>query len=810
VTVRTLCPSLDEGTLVPAAGRHDLRLVPAAVSGWAVMLCGLHLGPMVAAGFGAVGLLVAAAAALRGHAPAVLAMAGVIAAFALVVGTQTWQVEHHPARAAAERGSAATVTVHLDGDPRAVASPGYGGRRPEPQQVVIRAELESAEIAGQHWRTGGRVMLLAPARGWTGLLPGQRVRASGLLATPDRPDLTVAVLRVRGGPQVLSAPTAVQRVAEKLRSGLRLAARVLDPEPAGLLPALVVGDTSAMVPAVQADFRTAGLAHLEAVSGTNVAILCGTVLGLARLARLGPRSAVVLAGLILVGFVVLCRPSPSVLRAAVMGAVVLLALVLGRRRSAVPALCAAVLVLLVADPSLGADPGFALSVLATGALVLLAPGWVEALRRRGVPPGIAEALAVPAAAHVVTAPVVAGLSGQVSLVAILTNLLAAPAVAPATVLGVCAAMLGALQPGAAIVVVQLAGPAVSWLVAVGHRGAAVPGGVVPWPRGAFGALMLASVVLVVLLVLRAHRLRVVAAAGLVGALLVFVPTRFVAPGWPAVGWAMVTCDVGQGDAIVLATADSGRAVLVDTGPDPTLVSACLDRLGVRRLALIVISHLHADHIGGLAGALRGRAVSAMALGPGRSPPWAFAQVLRVAAAARVPVVALASRQRLAWNGLTLDVLAPMRDPPAVQDHQAEVDGTSVNNTSVVIRATTSVGRVLLTGDVELDAQADLLASNDDLRADVLKVPHHGSRFNDEQFLAAVRPRVAIVSVGAHNRYGHPSRHVIDALTAAGTRVMRTDLNGDVAVAGGNSLQVVARGGEAAAAPSQASRRELTR
>jgi competence protein ComEC len=326
-----------------------------------------------------------------------------------------------------------------------------------------------------------------------------------------------------------------------------------------------------------------------------------------------------LAGLVLVGFVILCRPSPSVLRAAVMGAVMLLALVLGRHRSVVPALCAAVLVLLLADPALGADPGFTLSVLATGALVLLAPGWTAALRRHGVPPGIAEALAVPAAAHVVTAPVVAGLSGQLSLVAVLTNLLATPAVAPATVLGVLAAVLGVVHPGAAVVVVHLAGPAVSWLVGVGHQGAAVPNGAVQWPGGAFGAIALALVVVAVLLAMRAHRLRVLAAAGLVGALLVLVPTRFVSPGWPAVGWAMVACDVGQGDAVVLATAEPGRAVLVDTGPDPGQVSACLDRLGVRRLALVVISHLHADHIGGLVGALRGRTVSAVALGPGRSP-----------------------------------------------------------------------------------------------------------------------------------------------------------------------------------------------
>jgi competence protein ComEC len=177
---------------------------------------------------------------------------------ALVVGTQTWQVEHHPLRSAAQRGSAATLVVHLRDDPRAVASPGYGGRQPQVQQVVIHAELEAAVVAGQQWRTGGRVILLAPAHGWVGLLPGQRVRTTGLLAAANRSDLTVAVLRVRGEPEVLSAPSAVQRVAERLRSGLRLAARVLDPEPAGLLPALAVGDTSAMVPLSRRSFAPLG------------------------------------------------------------------------------------------------------------------------------------------------------------------------------------------------------------------------------------------------------------------------------------------------------------------------------------------------------------------------------------------------------------------------------------------------------------------------------------------------------------------------------------------------------------------------
>ncbi|MQA14993.1 MAG: MBL fold metallo-hydrolase [Pseudonocardiaceae bacterium] len=471
------------------------------------------------------------------------------------------------------------------------------------------------------------------------------------------------------------------------------------------------------------------------LSGTNVVIVCGAVLGLARLARAGPRTAAALAALALIGFVILARPSPSVLRAAVMGGVTLLALVLGRNRSALPALAAAVIGLLVVDPELGSDPGFALSVLATGALVLIAPGWAEAFRRHRVPAGFAEALAVAAAANLVTAPLIAGLFGQVSLVAIPANLLAAPAVAPATVLGVLAATLAPLHPGLAELVVRVAGPAVSWLVGVARHAAVVPDGVLDWPEGAAAGLLLATFVAATLLALRARRVRVLAAAAALGALLVLVPTRYVTPGWPATGWAVVACDVGQGDALVLATAQPGRAVLVDTGPQAGAVASCLDRLGVQRLALVVLSHLHADHIGGLAGALRGREVAAVALGPGRSPPWAFAEVRRTTAAAGVPLLALAAGQRLSWPGLVLDVLGPEQVPPPSGAAEAEVDGSVVNNASVVLRAATPAGSVLLTGDVELEAQADLLASGVELRADVLKVPHHGSDATSEEFLA---------------------------------------------------------------------------
>ncbi|MHC1561489.1 ComEC/Rec2 family competence protein [Actinomycetospora sp. C-140] len=766
----------------------DLRLVPAALASWGVAVAALT------AGWGAAAVLVAVAVVALGIAvrrrgarsgvaetprssgwrAVVIATGGCAAAVGLVAGLGAFAVASHPLRPATGTGASARLDLVLTADPQPVRSsvPGAG-------RVVVRGELVSGQVgAGVTWRAGGRVVLLAPADGWGDLLPGQVVSARGRLAPPDRADLTVAVLQVRGPPRAVGPVPTAQRVAGDLRGGLRDAARaVLAEDPAGLLPGLVVGDTSGISSGLADDFRTAGLTHLTAVSGTNVAIVCGAVLLLARSGRLGPRTAAVLAGLALVGFVVLARPSPSVLRAAVMGGITVLALAVGRRRSVVPALCAAVIVLLLVDPGLATDPGFALSVLATGALVLLAPGVVARLRARGLPVGIAEALAVPVAAHVVTAPVIAGLSGEVSLVAVVANLLAAPVIAPVTVLGVLAAAVAPGWTAGAHALVWLAGPGVSWLVWVARRCAAVPGATFAWPGGVAGALALAAVVVLVAAALRWRRLRAVVAAVLVGTLLVIVPTRVIPPGWPPEKWVMVACDVGQGDGLVLATGEPGRAVLVDAGPDAGAIDGCLTRLGVRSLALVVLTHLHADHVGGLAGALGGRSVGGVALGPARDPGDTLVQVMGRSAAARAPLVALGRGTVLRWPGLALEVLGPVRPTVRVDGE----DGTAVNDTSVVLRAHTPVGRVLLPGDAERSAQSGLLGSGADLHAEILKVPHHGSRSSLPTFLTAVHASLALVSVGRGNTYGHPNPGILGVLARGGALVRRTDESGDLAV-----------------------------
>lgn len=780
---------------------RDWRLVPAALAVWLSTMAGLLLGWWWSAmgGLAAVVTALVLLAHTHGRSAVVrwwrLGMAWSLLVCGLLVGVvgtvRLRSAAEDPLREPASAGATGRFRVEITDRAKPVFSAGFGGQQSGVRAVVLPARIRTAVVAGRPVRSTGAVIVVAPADRWRKLLPGQHVTTTAALAPARTGELTVAVLRVRGPPEDVSEAAVWQRVAETLRSGLREASGVLDPDSAGLVPALVVGDTDDLTPQVVDAFEAAGLAHLLAVSGTNLAVVCVAVLLLLRTMRAGPRTAAAGAMVALVGFVVLAGPEPSVLRAGVMGAVGLLALAVGRERAALPALGVAVIVLVLWDPAMAVSIGFALSVLATAALVLIAPRWSDRLAGRGVPRGLAEAVAVPAAAHMATAPVVAGFAGEVSVVAVLANLLAAPVVAPATVFGVLAAVVGPLAPWLAELLVRLAGPEVDWLIVVAEHAADVPGAVIAWPTGWLGGLLLAACGALLVVALRRRRLRVLVGVTLTGVLVVLVPVRVIAPGWPPPGWAMVACDVGQGDALVLATGDEGRAVVVDTGPEAAPLEGCLDRLDVARVPLVVLSHLHADHVGGLDAVLADRAVGAVAVGRARVPRWAWKEVRRKAGDAGVPVVQLTAGQRLTWPGLVIEVLAPDNEEvmPA-----AEADGTEINNASLVLRATTPAGRILLSGDVELTAQARLMEERTDLSADVLKVPHHGSRYTSPELFAAVRARIALVSVGSGNPYGHPSRFTLRALAQMGALILRTDQSGDTAIVSGtNGPRAVTRG-----------------
>lgn len=777
----------------------DLRLAGFAVAVWLSSWAGLHL----AAG---AGLAAASASAicgsglyawLRRPGPKralgwpVLMMLG---AAALGLAVTACRVANRDAPALAgivhDRVPVQAELVVQD-DPRPVRATSGG-----PSTYVVPARLTSVTPAsstdpdGYHASAialSVRVIVLATDPGWRHLLPGQRISAMGRLGPARGGDLRAAVLSTGSPPQPRGRPPTAQLLAGGLRAGLQRACIPLPAEPGGLLPGLVVGDTSRLDPAVADAFRATGMTHLIAVSGSNVAIILGLALGLLRWCSAGPRLAAAISVLALVGFVILVRPSPSVLRAAAMGGLGLVALAAGRPSAAVPGLAAAVAVLVLFDPELAADPGFALSVVATGGLLLIAPTWRDALHRRGVPAGLAEALAVPASAQVACAPVIAAISGTVGIAAVPANLVAVPAVAPATVLGVGAAVLSPVWPGGAEFVAWLASWPARWLVLVAHYGAQVPAGALPWPAGIGGALLLAGLALALLWAGRhrvaRHVLAVVAVAVVVGAM----PVRLLASGWPPPGWLMVVCDVGQGDAVVLPTGP-GQAVVVDAGPDVTAVDRCLHRLGVRIVPLLVITHFHADHVGGVAGVFRDRSIGTIITTGWAEPAEGRRLVTATAGAHGKSVSAPSAGAVYAQGPLHIEVLAPITTMSGTR--------SDPNNNSLVLLVRVRDRMLLLVGDAEEPEQQAILSAlgADGIRSDVLKVAHHGSAYQDPAFLDAAHPRVALVSVGAGNSYGHPNPSVLAALARGGARVLRTDTSGDIAATlNDGQLAVVARG-----------------
>ncbi|WP_083502315.1 ComEC/Rec2 family competence protein [Sphaerimonospora mesophila] len=720
-----------------------------------------------------------------------------VAATAAVVAFKVHSVRTGPVPDLAARGVTVMAEAVIADDPRIRQRRGGVTRR---VSVVVEARLVLVDAPQARFRVDVPVVLFGSGAGWTDLLPSQRIRVRGRLAPADAGELTSAVMLVRGPPQPPESPEAgpsvLQRVAGALRAGLREASDVLPPDQRGLLPGLVVGDVSRMDDQVERDLKAAGLSHLTAVSGSNLAIIAGAALLVARGAGLPlpVRAAVAIA--VMIGFAVVARPSPSVLRALVMGSVAAVALGTGRSRDGVAALSATVLGLILFNPGLAREYGFALSAFATGGILVFAPRWRDRLARR-MPMLLAEALAVPTAAQAAVTPVLVLMSGTLDLVAIPANLLAEPAVAPATVLGFAAAVVAPIGMPLAQLLVRPAGLAVGWIIAVAERAAALPFASAAWPGGLPGVALLAVAGVLGWLVLRRRTGRRLAVALVIGALVTVLVVRRIAAPWPPPGWLLVACDVGQGDALAMS-AGPGEAVVVDTGPEPALADRCLRDLGVRKVPLMVLTHPHLDHVGGLTGVLRGRAVGAAVVSPGRVPEGEAARVSRDLRVRRIPewVMSTGTRWRFAGPAGTLEltVLAPLDG----EARQGAGEGAIANNASVVLLARWSgaegdvIGSALLAGDLETEAQ-DALLRQGVPRVDILKIPHHGSSRQDPAFLAGTGARAALISVGTANDYGHPAPLTMRRLAWLGMRTYRTDVSGDLAVVeSGGRLAVVPR------------------
>jgi competence protein ComEC len=635
---------------------------------------------------------------------------------------------------------------------------------------------------------------------------------------------------------LLGDGSGVLGIAEGLR---RLAdeslARVL-PEPmAGLASAILVGRRDRVAREVSDAFTATGLSHVVAISGWNIALIGAVIGSLLAALGLGRRRRTVAIVVTLGAFTLIAGGGASVVRAALMGGVALVARETGRPGTAAAALGIATWCLLLLDPAMATDIGFQLSVAATAGLL----AWGSRLTRRllGTRPGparrwLAESLGVSLAAQAATLPLVLFHFGRLSLVSPAANLMIAPVVAPAMLVAsvclVAGMVVGCGVPVLAAAPFALVGwAALGLMVGVAGVFAALP----------FASIELSPAVAILLAGASAVALAVVAWIGRgpadhleavveparpvaaprvvsrrMGALAIIAVGATVLVGGGVLvrtlhreaRLVITALDVGQGDSILVEGPAGGR-LLLDGGPDPDRLLSVLDRHVPpwdRRIDLVVLTHPHEDHVAGLAMLLARYRVAGIAengmlgAGPGDD---AFRRRL---AESGIVTSRLEAGDRLTFDGIGAEVRWPIRaEVPA----KAPSDGRRVNDTSVVLDLRYGERRFLLTGDIEDDVDPRLLASGirGDRRLDVLKVAHHGSgTATSEAWLEALQPRVALVSAGTGNPYGHPAPRTIERLQAHGARVLRTDLDGDLEVSSdGHDLRVATSGGRPTAATS---------
>jgi competence protein ComEC len=797
----------DAAALLPKPPPAPRPLVPQAVA-WAAgiaaeRLAGLAQLPWL---LGAAGALLAGAAAWRAGRPALLRAAA--AALFLCLGGQAMAValHGHPGRHASrlpEAWLAGPVAIEAwvaqPPDPRPPDTRDVA----EPGRVRLVAELLRVRL-GERWvEASGRARLTLyqqdvrveygdEIRGTFRLRHPRRFGNPGSFDYPEHLATQgiflegwtrdeVEAVPARRGSRILAATFSLRsRLLQRLDAAL-------PGERGALLKATVLGDRSGLTPEMTQAFLDSGTYHILAISGLNVSLLAGTLFGLFRLLRVSGRLAAVAAALLVTFYAALAGAGPSVVRAAVMADVYLLAVVLDRRGDLLNTLALAVLGLLWWNPRYLVDVGFQLTVLATLGIALLVP-WCEA-RLAAWPRAarwVAESAGITLAATLMTLPILAGTFQRVSPVGVIANLPIVPLSGAITALGTATCALLLAVPAGIPWLLEANGRLVELLVSVAAWFAAWPGSTVsvyaptPAMQGLY-YLGLAGAVAAAVAHPRGWRRAGAWLAGVcVVTLVVLVGIRLHA-GDDTDRVRLTMLDVGQGEAI-LVELPGRRRMLTDVGSlggdgfdiGAQVVAPYLRHAWVGRLDILVLTHAQVDHMSGAPAILRGFAVgevwSPAPLGPSAAGLW-IEEYLR---ARRIPHrIVSSATPPVAWGDARVAVLYP---PPA-----SEPSTTPREPASLVLAVGMGGQVALLTADITTrEGEAELARRS--VRAAVLKVPHHGSRTSSSPaFLDTVRPEVALISAGYRNRFGHPHPEVLQRYQARGVRVLRTDLHGAITV-----------------------------
>jgi competence protein ComEC len=645
----------------------------------------------------------------------------------------------------------ATITAEVVTDPSKTSTGNYS--------FIARAVL--VNNSSIHYKLRVPIRVMTSKQSVTTLLPGQRFSAQGRIVASKEARVAALVV-IKDDIEIQTQPSRWASALGAIRLGLRSLSG--DGNAGALIPGMVLGDTSKQSVEFKNSMRRSGLTHLVAVSGANFALVSAFVLWMMQFLFARMKFRLSATAISLIAFIALVRPSPSVLRAAAMAAVLLVAQGTKKGRDSLPALGFAMAAVVVVDPWQARDAGFALSVLATAGLLLFAPVLIEKLSIH-LPGKLAQALAPPIAATVFCSPIIVALSGYLAPMSVIANLLAAPFVAPITIVGFIAALFSPFAPLISTVLIWFIRFPAGAIALIAHWASSFP--VLTLQSGKIGFLIIASFTLGSWLLKKWFKHIIVFT------LVILISITWL-QRWPGGDWQVANCDIGQGDSMVINLGNH-QGIVIDVGPDPVAEDRCLKALGIKEIPLLILSHFHADHVAGLTGAIKNRAVGQVWVSVNSAP---LIESAKAQAALKGVEMIKAVRGMSARVGpLTIRVLWPTLSATSFEEMPG--DGSQINNSSIAILITSDAFSLFAGGDLEPPVQEILV--KDVGPVDIYKVCHHGSRYQDLAFMSALHPRISIISVGAGNTYGHPAVQTLEALARLGSEVLRTDIDGAIAV-----------------------------